>query len=228
MNKFNFFRSYMEALEDLPPDEFKAAVMAICHYAFDGEQDEVTGGAKVAFKLIAPIIDRGEEISAIRSEVGAKGAAARWKNKANDSKSMANDSKPMANEWQTDSKAMTLPMANDSGIGIGEGIGIGKGNIKENTRAKYGEYKHVLLSADELAKLNAEYGEEKTQRAIAYLDEYIEYKGAKYKNHYLVMRKWVYKALDEHKEEKPKIKFNNFEERIYDFAALEAELRGEK
>ena len=49
MNKFNFFRSYMEALEDLPPDDFKAAVMAICHYAFDGEQDGVTGGARVAF-----------------------------------------------------------------------------------------------------------------------------------------------------------------------------------
>lgn len=221
MNKFNFFRSYMEALEDLPPDEFKAAVMAICHYAFDGEQDEVTGGAKVVFKLIAPIIDRGEEISAKRSEAGKKGMKNRYnKTVTNDNKTLTNDNKSLTND--------NKPITNANGIGIGVGKGIGKGNIKENTRTKYGEYKHVLLSADELAKLNAEYGEEKTQRAIAYLDEYIEYKGAKYKNHYLVMRKWVYKALDEHKEEKPKNKFNNFEERIYDFAALEAELRGEK
>lgn len=221
MNKFNFFRSYMEALEDLPPDDFKAAVMAICHYAFDGEQDEVTGGAKVAFKLIAPIIDRGEEISAKRSEAGKKGMKNRYnKTVTNDNKALTNDNKSLTNDNKT--------ITNANGIGIGVGKGIGKGNIKENTRTKYGEYKHVLLSADELAKLNAEYGEEKTQRAIAYLDEYIEYKGAKYKNHYLVMRKWVYKALDEHKEEKPKNKFNNFEERIYDFAALEAELRGEK
>lgn len=219
MNKFNFFRSYMEALEDLPPDEFKAAVMAICHYAFDGEQDEVTGGAKVAFKLIAPIIDRGEEISAKRSEAGKKGMKNRYnKTVTNDNKALTNDNKSLTND--------NKPITNANGIGVGKGIG--KGNIKENTRTKYGEYKHVLLSADELAKLNAEYGEEKTKRAIAYLDEYIEYKGAKYKNHYLVMRKWVYKALDEHKEEKPKNKFNNFEERIYDFAALEAELRGEK
>lgn len=221
MNKFNFFRSYMEALEDLPPDDFKAAVMAICHYAFDGEQDEVTGGAKVAFKLIAPIIDRGEEISTKRSEAGKKGMKNRYnKTVTNDNKALTNDNKSLTNDNKT--------ITNANGIGIGVGKGIGKGNIKENTRTKYGEYKHVLLSADELAKLNAEYGEEKTQRAIAYLDEYIEYKGAKYKNHYLVMRKWVYKALDEHKEEKPKNKFNNFEERIYDFAALEAELRGEK
>lgn len=221
MNKFNFFRSYMEALEDLPPDEFKEAVMAICHYAFDGEQDEVTGGAKVAFKLIAPIIDRGEKISAKRSEAGKKGMKNRYnKTVTNDNKALTNDNKSLTNDNKT--------ITNANGIGIGVGKGIGKGNIKENTRTKYGEYKHVLLSADELAKLNAEYGEEKTQRAIAYLDEYIEYKGAKYKNHYLVMRKWVYKALDEHKEEKPKNKFNNFEERIYDFAALEAELRGEK
>ena len=211
----------MEALEDLSPDDFKAAVMAICHYAFDGEQDEVTGGAKVAFKLIAPIIDKGEKISTKRSEAGKKGMKNRYnKTVTNDNKALTNDNKSLTNDNKT--------ITNANGIGIGVGKGIGKGNIKENTRTKYGEYKHVLLSADELAKLNAEYGEEKTQRAIAYLDEYIEYKGAKYKNHYLVMRKWVYKALDEHKEEKPKNKFNNFEERIYDFAALEAELRGEK
>ena len=232
MNKFNFFRSYMEALEDLSPDEFKEAVMAICHYAFDGEQDEVTGGAKVAFKLIAPIIDRGEEISAIRSEVGAKGAAARWKNKANDSKSMANDSKPIANEWQTDSKAITLPMANDSGIGIGEGIGIGKGYIKEGTRAKYDGF----FSDEELNETFNRYIEvcrngKKCDFQMIQKKLYELAKGD-VKTMIKILEQSIAQGwtglfpISEPKTKNDKI--HDFTERNYDYAALEAELRGEK
>lgn len=66
---------------------------------------------------------------------------------------------------------------------------------------KYGEYKHILLTDEELEKLNTEFGEEETQKAITYLDEYIEMKGAKYKSHYMAMRKWVFSAVKE-KEQK--------------------------
>ena len=75
---------------------------------------------------------------------------------------------------------------------------IGK---EKETKHKYGEYKKVLLTDEELEKLNKEFGEEKTQKAITYLDEYIEMKGTKYKSHYLAMRKWVFNAVEE-KEQK--------------------------
>lgn len=68
---------------------------------------------------------------------------------------------------------------------------------EKKEKHKYGEYKHILLTDNELNKLNAEYGEEKTQKAITYLDEYIEMKGAKYKSHYLALKKWVFEALKE-------------------------------
>lgn len=70
---------------------------------------------------------------------------------------------------------------------------------KDVTKHKYGEYKQVLLADQELEKLNKEYGEEETKEAIKYLDEYIEMKGAKYKSHYLALRKWVYDALKDKK-----------------------------
>lgn len=72
---------------------------------------------------------------------------------------------------------------------------------EKKLKHKYGEYNKVLLTDEELEKLNAEFGEEKTQKAITYLDEYIEMKGAKYKSHYLAMRKWVFNAVEE-KEQK--------------------------
>ena len=72
--------------------------------------------------------------------------------------------------------------------------------IKKDTKHKYGEYKHILLTDKELDKLNTEYGEIETQEAIKYLDEYIEMKGTKYKSHYLVLRKWVYSAVQRDKK----------------------------
>ena len=72
---------------------------------------------------------------------------------------------------------------------------------EKKLKHKYGEFKRVLLTDEELEKLNKEFGEEKTQKAITYLDEYIEMKGAKYKSHYLAMRKWVFNAVEE-KEQK--------------------------
>lgn len=65
------------------------------------------------------------------------------------------------------------------------------------SKHKYGEYAHVLLTDDELSKLNTEYGTNETQEAIKYLDEYIEMKGTKYKSHYLALKKWVYTAVKE-------------------------------
>ena len=75
---------------------------------------------------------------------------------------------------------------------------------KGESKHAHGEYAHVLLKDSELEKLKADYGEELTQQAITYLDEYIEMKGAKYKSHYLAIRKWVIDAVKEHQPKKSK------------------------
>lgn len=62
---------------------------------------------------------------------------------------------------------------------------------------RYGEYKHIYLTDKELEKLKADYGEEETQEAIKYLDEYIEMRGTVYKSHYLVIKRWVFTAIKE-------------------------------
>lgn len=61
----------------------------------------------------------------------------------------------------------------------------------------YGEFKHVRLTDDEVAKLGAEYGDALTDEAVIFLDEYIEMKGYKAKSHYLAIRKWVIDAVKE-------------------------------
>lgn len=56
---------------------------------------------------------------------------------------------------------------------------------------KYGEYKNVLLTDDELAKLQAEYPD--WEQKIENLSAYIASKGAKYKSHYATIRNWARK-----------------------------------
>ena len=82
---------------------------------------------------------------------------------------------------------------------------IGKDSIGEDippapekeTKHTYGEYKHVRLTDKEYNTLCQDFGDNQTDKAITYLDEYIEMKGAKYKSHYSALRKWVFDALKE-------------------------------
>ena len=83
---------------------------------------------------------------------------------------------------------------------------IDKNSIEYNTdqKHKYGEYKHVLLTDKELEKLKNDY--DNYEELIKYLDEYIEMKGYKAKNHNLAIRKWVVEAVNKnnkHIESKP-------------------------
>lgn len=56
---------------------------------------------------------------------------------------------------------------------------------------KYGEYKRVMLTDDELAKLQENYPD--WQERIQRLDDYIEQSGRRYKSHYATIRNWAKK-----------------------------------
>ena len=66
---------------------------------------------------------------------------------------------------------------------------------------KHGEYGHVLLTEQELEKLNGEYGASLVTDAVRYLDEYVEMKGYKHKSSYLAIRKWVIDAVKRERKE---------------------------
>lgn len=66
---------------------------------------------------------------------------------------------------------------------------------KKPKKEKYGEYNHVLLTDDEYNRLCNDYSQESVQKAIKFLDEYIEEKGYKSQSHNLSMRRWVFEAI---------------------------------
>lgn len=52
-----FYRSFYEAIKDLPPDQFKDSVKAIMEYGLDGVEPETTGIEKTIYLLTKPQID---------------------------------------------------------------------------------------------------------------------------------------------------------------------------
>lgn len=93
-----------------------------------------------------------------------------------------------------------------------------KENIK---RKKYGEYQKVLLTDEEYSKLLTEYGSSLTNNLITYLDEYIEMKGYKAKNHYLCIKKWVVKAVKGNENKVPEWMNKEIEVEKYDRETIE-------
>lgn len=67
---------------------------------------------------------------------------------------------------------------------------------------KYGEYQHVLLTDKEHTHLVELYGSSLDEH-IKILDEYIETSGKNYKNHSLVLQKWVHDEWMKRNKNKP-------------------------
>ena len=70
------------------------------------------------------------------------------------------------------------------------------------SKHKYGEFQHVLLTDKEHTHLIELYGDSLDEH-IKILDEYIETSGKKYKNHSLVIQKWVHDEWMKRNKDKP-------------------------
>jgi hypothetical protein len=110
----------------------------------------------------------------------------------------------LATTWQPNGNQMAtqVSIGKDSIVedSIGESISAEPTPAPKPKKRKFGEYSHVLLTEEQNAKLIEEYGEDMTVKAITFLDEYIEMKGYKAKNHYLAIKKWVIDAVKEREQ----------------------------
>lgn len=82
-NQFTFYRSYYEAVRELPKKEQSAVMLAICAYALDEEEPNLTGTAKAIFSLVRPTLDASRR-KAISGKSGGERKQTESKTEAND------------------------------------------------------------------------------------------------------------------------------------------------
>lgn len=112
---------------------------------------------------------------------------------------------PCGNQMATNglpSVIQTVATDIDIGLDIDKDIDIDLSKPKKPTKHKYGEYHHVLLDDNQYERLKKLYGDSLDEH-IRILDEYIETSGKKYKNHSIVIQKWVHERyLKDHRNNK--------------------------
>ena len=206
---FIIYADLLEQLEPLTMEQRGIVFTAILCDQSEIELPEMETAEKIAFLFIKKNIDirtqKYNEIVEKRRESGRKGG--RPPKEENQKK--ANESKLKqikTNETKGKAKKPDIgERISDNGYRItdnGEQISdIGdKQEAVSVSRHKYGEYKNVLLSDEELEKLKSEYPSVWEDKLEA-LSEYMMTHSVKYKSHYATIRAWIRKDQKKEGEE---------------------------
>ena len=176
-SQFTVYESFYKAIARMRKKADQAdTFLAIARLALYGEEpdiDEMTEPVASALELILPVVRSGNNK-----------ALNRLQNETNENKSRTNENKPEQSEKQKErekEREIEREIENDSSIK----------KDKKETKHRYGQYKNVLLSDDDMEKLKSEFPD--WEQRIERLSEYIATRGDKYKNHLAVIRSWARK-----------------------------------
>jgi anti-sigma28 factor (negative regulator of flagellin synthesis) len=207
-----FYRSFYEAIKELSAEEFRNAVMAIMEYGLNDSEIDTSGVAKAILIMAKPQIDKNNK----RYENGLRGGTKPKQNQ--------NETKLEPNSNQSGTKAepkRTKPEPNDN-------VNDNDNVIKESEEKKPRFYPPTL---EELKK----YIDDNKYNVDP--ERFIDYYTAngwtvgknRMKDWKAAVRNWDRSQKSGgrmRQESTAKTKFSNFEQRSYDYDALESALGG--
>lgn len=152
--QFTFYRSFASALKRIRKDADRAkAYDAICDYALDGKEPDLSGlpdAAAIAFDLIRPVLDTSKR----KSENGKRGANAKREKE---------DSKPKAKQKQASSKSKQNDSKSEANAKRGE-----TSSEKEKEKEKELENECYLPLTPSLREIVKQWVTYKAERKEAY------------------------------------------------------------
>jgi hypothetical protein len=181
--QFTFYDSFYRAVSRIKKKADRAdaydAIVAYALYGIEPDMDTMPDAAAIAFEVAKPNLDASRR-KAANGKQGGKAS------KHTESKPEANASKSEANGKQTESKQEARRETENSESKYKD---KNKNKIKNKHKCVYGEYANVLLTEEELQKLQAEFPSH-WQKLIDRLSGYMQSKGVKYTDHLATMRNW--------------------------------------
>ena len=196
-SSFVIYKDWMTMVLNLPDADALDFIRAIFSHCL---QMEYTASpvASALLQTALPRLDADIEAYEDKCRVNREIALRGWqKRKANASEDDANACERITNAEQTQSERMRdndYDYDNESDYD-NDNDSVKKEDAiasKKEPKHKYGQYQNVLLTDTELSKLKDEFFYDWEER-IERLSEYIESKGAKYKNHLATIRSWARK-----------------------------------
>lgn len=222
-----FYRSFYEAIKELSAEEFRNAVMAIMEYGLNDSEIDTSGVAKAILIMAKPQIDKNNK----RYENGLRGGT-KPKQNQNETKLESNSNQtrtklePNLNQSGTKAEPKrTNPEPNDN---VNDNDNVNVNDIKESEEKKPRFYPPTL---EELKKYIAD------NKYNVDPERFIDYYTAngwtvgknRMKDWKAAVRNWDRSQKSGgrmRQESTAKTKFSNFEQRSYDYAALESALGG--
>lgn len=193
-NSFVLYKDSENLIKLLSDDQSGKLFKAIFRYVDDGEAPELDEVSTVVFMAIKNYLDRDrdkyEAVCQKRAEYGRKGGEAKA-TKSKQKLPKATKSKqdvPSVADSESDSESDNDSVSDSESVSESDSERKDSPSSKK-VRHKYGSYKNVLLTDDDLQKLQSEFPD--WEKRIEALSEYIAMKGDKYKSHIAVIRKWA-------------------------------------
>ena len=187
-------------MAEMPSDELAELSRAIALYQLGRPYEIQSTMVKAVFEMIKSQFERDDEKyeETCRKRSAAGQASAESKSQQKPTNVNTCQQKPTLVD-KSQQKPTNVDEYEYEYVSDNEKETLSKESAKKKP-AKRRHHTHVLLTEDEYERLKADYGEEKTEAAIKYLDDYISEKGYKSKSHNLTLRRWVFDALDERKD----------------------------
>ena len=177
MDYLKIFTSFAESIEPLSDAECGRLFRAMLKYAESGAAPEFNGNERFLWPTAKQHIDHEAAYLDKKRAAGSIGGKHR---QANASTAKQTEAKPSHKDKEKEKDNISLPTV----------------EIYAREKHKYGTYKNVLLTDEELEKLKAEFPD--WQDRIERVSEYVAKTGKGYKNYLAVIRSWARK--DEEKK----------------------------
>lgn len=193
---FCCYHSYLEAMEPLTDAEKGRLFTAMLVYSKTGEVPQLSGNERFIFPMMRGQIDRDNQRYDAKRKKQAENARMRWHDK---DESESHGMPPDATACQTmppDAKHANDAKEKEKEKAKAKAMAKEKEKARDKSphtpRRQYGEYANVLLTDEELGKLQAEFPGDWEAR-IERLSGYLAQSGKRYKNHLATIRNWARK-----------------------------------
>jgi hypothetical protein len=196
--QFTFYKSYYDAISELPKKDQAALILAVCAYAlYETPPKGLSIAASTAFKLIKPTLDSGRR----KAENGALGGQANGKQTESktEAKRKQTESKPKANRKQGESAS---EKEREKEIEIEYEVEVEAEGKSQADCGDGGDYREIKIMGGKLGKkvvrlsnaqsdaLLEKIGIDMYNHYVERLANYIIETGAVVHNHYETILKW--------------------------------------